>query len=106
MMSAVLSNPSHPKYGVATIPFPIPRDQYAHCIVGYIPKRKRTHSHLSSHAVARYGAHCGDTLSFHGFGKNIHYLHYAGGQRQAKVLVRRPSFRRARDTGSIARQNR
>ena len=30
MMSAVLSNPSHPKYGVATIPFPIPRDQYAH----------------------------------------------------------------------------
>ena len=35
-----------------------------------------------------------------------YYLHYAGGQRQAKVLVRRPSFRRARDTGSIARQNR
>ena len=32
MMSAVLSNPSHPKYGVATIPFPIPRDQYAHCV--------------------------------------------------------------------------
>ena len=32
MMSAVLSNPSHPEYGVATIPFPIPHDQYAHCI--------------------------------------------------------------------------
>ena len=32
MMSAVLSNPGHPEYGVATIPFPIPRDQYAHCI--------------------------------------------------------------------------
>ena len=32
MMSAVLSNPSHPEYGVATIPFPIPNDQYAHCI--------------------------------------------------------------------------
>ena len=32
MMSAVLSNPNHPKYGVATIPFPIPRDQYAYCI--------------------------------------------------------------------------
>ena len=32
MMSAVLSNPGHPKYGVATIPFPIPRDQYAHCM--------------------------------------------------------------------------
>ena len=30
MMQAVLSNPSHPEYGVATIPFPIPRDQYAH----------------------------------------------------------------------------
>ena len=29
MMSAVLSNPGHPEYGVATIPFPIPRDQYA-----------------------------------------------------------------------------
>ena len=31
-MSAVLSNPGHPEYGVATIPFPIPHDQYAHCI--------------------------------------------------------------------------
>ena len=32
MMSAVLSNPNHPEYGVATIPFPIPHDQYAHCM--------------------------------------------------------------------------
>ena len=32
MIQAVLSNPSHPEYGVATIPFPIPRDQYAHCV--------------------------------------------------------------------------
>ena len=27
MIQAVLSNPNHPEYGVATIPFPIPRDQ-------------------------------------------------------------------------------
>lgn len=32
MISAVLSNPGHPKYGVATIPFPIPRDQYTYCM--------------------------------------------------------------------------
>ena len=32
MIQAVLSNPSHPEYGVATIPFPIPRDQYVHCM--------------------------------------------------------------------------
>ena len=32
MIQAVLSNPKHPEYGVATIPFPIPRDQYAHCM--------------------------------------------------------------------------
>ena len=32
MFQAVLSNRDHPKYGVATIPFPIPHDQYAHCI--------------------------------------------------------------------------
>ena len=32
MMSAVLSNPSHPKYGAATIPFPSPRDQYTYCM--------------------------------------------------------------------------
>ena len=32
MMQAVLSNPSRPEYGVATIPFPIPNDQYAHCL--------------------------------------------------------------------------
>ena len=31
MIQAVLGNPNHPEYGVATIPFPIPRDQYAHC---------------------------------------------------------------------------
>ena len=30
MIQAVLGNPHHPEYGVATIPFPIPRDQYAH----------------------------------------------------------------------------
>ena len=32
MFQAVLSNPVHPEYGVATIPFPIPHDQYAHCM--------------------------------------------------------------------------
>ena len=32
MIQAVLSNPKHPEYGVATIPFPIPHDQYAHCM--------------------------------------------------------------------------
>ena len=32
MIQAVLSNPNQPEYGVATIPFPIPRDQYAHCM--------------------------------------------------------------------------
>ena len=32
MIQAVLGNPNHPEYGVATIPFPIPRDQYAHCM--------------------------------------------------------------------------
>ena len=32
MIQAVLSNPSYPQYGVATIPFPIPHDQYAHCM--------------------------------------------------------------------------
>ena len=32
MMQAVLSNAAHPEYGVATIPFPIPREQFDHCI--------------------------------------------------------------------------
>ena len=32
MMSAVLNNPNHPEYGVATIPFPIPHDQYTYCM--------------------------------------------------------------------------
>ena len=32
MIRAVLSNPSHPEYGVATIPLPIPHDQYARCM--------------------------------------------------------------------------
>ena len=32
MFQAVLSNREHPEYGVATIPFPIPRDHYAYCI--------------------------------------------------------------------------
>ena len=32
MIQAVLGNPYHPEYDVATIPFPIPRDQHAHCM--------------------------------------------------------------------------
>ena len=32
ILHAVLGNPNHPEYGVATIPFPIPHDQYAHCM--------------------------------------------------------------------------
>ena len=32
MFQAVLSNCDYPEYGVATIPFPIPHDQYAHCM--------------------------------------------------------------------------
>ena len=32
MIQAVLGNPYHPEYGVATIPFPIPHDQYARCM--------------------------------------------------------------------------
>ena len=32
MIRAVLSNTSHKEYGVATIPFPIPHDQYARCM--------------------------------------------------------------------------
>ena len=32
IIQAVLSNPKHQEYGVATIPFPIPHDQYAHCV--------------------------------------------------------------------------
>ena len=32
MIQAVLGNPNHPEYGVATIPFPIPHDQYARCM--------------------------------------------------------------------------
>ena len=32
MFQAVLSNRDHPEYGVTTISFPIPRDQYAYCI--------------------------------------------------------------------------
>lgn len=32
MMQAVLSNAAQPDYGVATIPFPIPREQFDHCI--------------------------------------------------------------------------
>ena len=32
MMEAVLSNAGHPEYGVATIPLPIPREQYDPCV--------------------------------------------------------------------------
>ena len=32
MLEAVISNADHPEYGVATIPFPIPKEQYDQCI--------------------------------------------------------------------------
>lgn len=31
-MQIVLGNRDHPEYGMATIPFPIPREEYDHCI--------------------------------------------------------------------------
>ena len=31
-MQVVLGNRDHPEYGAATIPFPIPREEYDHCI--------------------------------------------------------------------------
>ena len=48
MFQAVLSNRDHPEYGVATIPFPIPRDQYAHCmeLVGGVGDRRCSQSGL------------------------------------------------------------
>ena len=32
IIHAVLGNPNHPEYGVVTIPFPVPHDQYSHCM--------------------------------------------------------------------------
>ena len=32
MTTAVLSNADHPEFGVVTIPLPIPREQYDHCV--------------------------------------------------------------------------
>lgn len=32
MMQAVLSNAAHPEYGAVTLPFPIPREDFGHCI--------------------------------------------------------------------------
>ena len=32
MTQAIIGNATHPEYGVATIPFPIPRAEYANCV--------------------------------------------------------------------------
>ena len=32
MTQAILGNTAHPEYGVATIPFPIPREEYSNCV--------------------------------------------------------------------------
>ena len=32
MMQMALSNAVHPEYGVVTIPFPIPEEEYGHCL--------------------------------------------------------------------------
>ena len=31
-MQVTLCNPDHPEYGAATIPFPIPDEEYGHCV--------------------------------------------------------------------------
>ena len=41
MFQAVLSNRTHPEYGVATIPFPIPHHQYAHLSLIHISEPTR-----------------------------------------------------------------
>ena len=50
MMQAVLSNAGHPEYGVATIPFPIPRGQFDHCIelVETLEIQQRTTARVST----------------------------------------------------------
>ena len=60
MIQAVLGNPHHPEYGVATIPFPIPRDQHAHCMellealeIGDAVDRKSTRLNSSHTTVSR-----------------------------------------------------
>ena len=59
MIHEVLGNPNHPEYGVATIPFPIPHDQYAHCMdlletleIGRIQRRR-----YCAHTVYRRNPH-------------------------------------------------
>ena len=48
MFQAVLSNRTHPEYGVATIPFPIPHHQYAHCVSCWRRWRSATRSRLTA----------------------------------------------------------
>ena len=32
VLRCVLSNAAHPEYGQVTIPFPIPEEEYGHCL--------------------------------------------------------------------------
>lgn len=41
ILHAVLSNAAHPEYDVLTIPFPIPREEFDHCIIVILPCTER-----------------------------------------------------------------
>ena len=58
MFQAVLSNPDHPDYGVVTIPFPIPHDQYAHCIYQHEAEIFHAGRHWRNGTRLLHGAIC------------------------------------------------
>ena len=67
MMQAVLGNPSHPEYGVATIPFPIPHDQYAHCMdFRIILDGIYRHTSLLQKKMVGWNASCADNSKIAG----------------------------------------
>ena len=76
MIQAVLGNPNHPEYGVATIPFPIPHDQYAHCMELLRHWRRRRHGQDGLQGGEdRQFLHCPETSgNAHGQWEELNYL--------------------------------
>lgn len=77
MIQAVLRNAAHPEYGEATIPFPIPEEEYDHCLelLGEQHKKdyegvftSRGYAELGGEIKPVYAYRSGETTYFSGPG--------------------------------------
>ncbi len=94
MIQAVLGNPNHPEYGVATIPFPIPNTSTHTAWSCWRHWRSATRSRRTASGEDRQFLHCPETSEM--LTVNVEELNYLAKRLESFDTVRPRSFWRWR----------